>query len=48
MSDGRERERMSAMSAGSEGDKVDVLSGRVDEMLELVGDMGRGRQGGGG
>ncbi|KAL9636222.1 MAG: hypothetical protein Q9204_002344 [Flavoplaca sp. TL-2023a] len=35
---GRERERMSAMS---EGDKVDVLSGRVDEMLELVGDMGR-------
>ena len=39
LSDGRERERM---SAESEGDKVDVLSGRVDEMLELVGDMGRG------
>lgn len=40
LSDGSDgRERMSAMSGVSEGD---VLGGRVDEMLDLVGVMGRG------
>ena len=37
---GRERERMSGVSEG------DGLGGRVDEMLGLVGRLGKGRAGG--